>query len=87
MKDSDFVFDTFYTDGGRFVFQSLYFPQGKVTAAVDWAERKGVARYVRAVCQPGAEAVLRSRASWATRDEAERAMRGFLHLIVWSKGI
>lgn len=79
----DFLFDTRFAGDG-FDFESVEFPQGNVVAAVAWAERFGVDHLVRAVCQPGAVAVLRSRHRYTTREEAERAMARFLDRIARS---
>ena len=82
------IFDTRYTGDG-FCFESAEFPQGNMMAAVVWVERRGVAHLVRWLfrcagdgpSQAGAVAVLRSRRSWSTREEAELELVRFLDLV------
>ena len=73
-------FDTMWSRGG-FYFSSAEFPQGNVAAAVGWAERRGVAHLVRSVGKTGALAVLRSRRTFATWEQAERACVEFCNLV------
>lgn len=82
---SELVFDTRFAGDG-FDYESSEFPQGNVSAALGWVERHGVGDLVRAVCQPGAVAVLRSRRRWTTREDAERALARFLDQVAASGG-
>lgn len=72
----DLIFDTRYTSG-VFWFESMTFAQADVGAFEALIERGEVAHLVDLVFEPGS-ALYRSRRSWSTRDDAERAMSRFL---------
>jgi len=87
MDYTDFVFDTVYdVASGRFFFQSEEFDAQHVHDVLSWARNLGFDVLLECRAVDGDVLVLRSKQSRASREGAERLLRGFLKQLRSARG-